>query len=384
MGWLAIVAMALVAVIDVRVTTLDGKTVDGRLKRITPAAVELGGPGAESIPLERVLSVERAEPSSPPVAGPTVGLFGGSRLAIESIESSADKAELRLRGGQAFSLPVTQIAWVRFRTPSPAVDPQWLGLVEQRRLSDTLVIRRPGDAIDQVDGVVLGVGAESISFSLDGETMQAPLAKLEGLLLKTPAGPQEEAKPSPKAVVEDIHGSRWVALDFGDIEGDKVRLKLSPSIDYDVPLDSIRKVELQGSIEFLASQAPVSSEYRPYVSIGLSAELMSQWLGPQVVEGRDLMVCATTEVNYRVSEGFQTLAGSVEVEPQVTLGGECVVKVWLDDKVVWEQTLDVDKPDPRGFELPVGGARRIRFEVLSGQGGDLGDTVRFRQVRLLK
>jgi len=34
--------------------------------------------------------------------------------------------------------------------------------------------------------------------------------------------------------------------------------------------------------------------------------------------------------------------------------------------------------------LPLSGVRRVRFEVVAGDGGDLGDTVRFRQPRMLK
>lgn len=384
MGWLTMLAAALLAAVNVRVTTLDGEIVTGQLSQLDDAGVRLQGEAATQIPLDRVLSIEQVEPVSVSATGASVGLRGGSRVAVDALTSSESIIELAVRGGDPLKLPLKQLLWVRFRGASPAVDPQWLGLVEKQRVSDSLVIRRPGDAIDQVEGVVLGIGAESVSFSLDGDTMQAPVARLEGLLL----GGAESAKPqnaaSPAIVLEDVHGSRWIATSLGQGGDMKVRLQLSEEAFYELPLDAIRKVELRGAIEFLAALPPVESGYTPYVSIGLPKELLSDWLGPQTLEDRDLVLRSTSHVEYRVSEGFQTLVGSVAWAPEVTAGGDCVVRVLLDSKIAWEQTLDVSDPEPRGFELPLGGVRRVRFEVASGNGGDLGDTVRFRQPRMLK
>lgn len=377
-------AAALLAAVNVRVTTLDGEIFTGQLSQLDAAGVNLRGEAAVQIPLDRVLSIEQVEPVSVSGINSSVGLRSGSRVAVDGLTSSESSVELAIRGGGTLRLPLKQLTWIRFRGASPAVDPQWLGLVEKQRVADSLVVRRPGDAIDQVEGVVLAIGAESVSFSLDGETMQAPIARLEGLLLGGAVSAEPENAAPPGIVLEDIHGSRWVATSLGQGDDAKVRLNLSEESFYELPLDAIRKVELRGAIEFLASQPPVESGYTPYVSLGLSKGLLSDWLGSQVLEDRDLVLRSTSHVEYRVGEGFQTLAGSVELAPEVTAGSDCVVRVMLDSKVAWEQTLDVTDPDPRGFELPLGGVRRIRFEVVAGNGGDLGDTVRFRQPRMLK
>ncbi len=384
MGWLTMLAAAVLAVVNVRVTTLDGEIVTGQLSQLDDAGVNLLGEAAIQIPLDRLLAIEQVEPVSVSGTHSTVGLRGGSRVAVDGLTSSESTIELAVRGGQALKLSLKQLLWIRFRGASPAVDPQWLGLVEKQRVSDSLVIRRPGDAIDQVEGVVLAIGAESVSFSLDGETMQAPIARLEGLLLGGAGSAEPPIAGSPAIVLEDVHGSRWVATSLGRGDDAKVRLNLSEDAFYELPLDAIRKVELRGAIEFLAAQPPVESAYTPYVSLGLSKGLLSDWLGPQVLADRDLVLRSTSHVEYRVGEGFQTLAGSVELAPEVTAGADCVVRVLLDSKVAWEQTLDVADPDPRGFELPLSGVRRVRFEVIAGDGGDLGDTVRFRQPRMLK
>lgn len=379
------------AAVTVRIDTIDGQSIVGRLRGLSDQGAVIVVDGDEAsprmLPLDQIMVAQRL---NPPASTPTVsrvGLAGGSRVAIESITADGTTATLAVRGGKPMAVPLKRLRWVRFRAPSAAVDPQWLGLVETPRTSDTLVVRRQGDSIDEVAGVVMAIGAEAVTFNLDGDEMRAPIARLEGLLLATPAG--EEAAGDGAVTVDDVSGSRWVATEIlpggdADKRGDTVRLRLGDGAEYRLPLAAISKIELSGSVDFLATGEPVEMRYVPMVSIGLSPELAGQWLGPQRLGNRDLVMRADSHVEYRLDEGFQSLVGSVDFDPAVTAGGQCVVRISLDGKPVWEETFDVSAVSPRGFELPVGGARRVRFEVVAGGDGDLGDTVRFRQPRVTK
>ncbi len=383
MGWLSLCAVAAFAVVNVRVATLDGNTVEGPLRELGAAGVRIGSEdAAQSIALDQVLSIQRLDRTAVTRPSSRVGLAGGSRVAIESVRAEGSTAELAVRNQSPLRVPLKQLRWVRFRGPSAAVDPQWLGLIDRPRVADALVIRRPGDSIDEVSGIVLGINGESVAFDLDGETMQAPVARLEGLLFASPA--EETQQPQGSVTVEDIDGSRWVAVSLGAGRDAEIELDLGNGMTHRLSIDRIDKVELTGAVEFLAGQPPVESGYTPYLSIGLPAALADKWLGLEIRNDRDLVMRATSHVEYRVSESNQTLVGSVEYDPAVTAGGSCVVRVLLDSKPVWEQTLDVSDPSPRGFELPLGGARRVRLEVNASGDGDLGDTVRVRQPRMLK
>ena len=72
----------------------------------------------------------------------------------------------------------------------------------------------------------------------------------------------------------------------------------------------------------------------------------------------------------------------VRRDSSVSKAGDVHIKVMVDDKEVWNETLS--DPQPRGFELKVRGARRVRFVADSGSDGDVGDTVRILRPRLLK
>ncbi|HBJ34295.1 MAG TPA: hypothetical protein DDZ51_05920 [Planctomycetaceae bacterium] len=374
--------------IAVRVDTIDGLSKTGTLSGVSAQGVNLlvDDSTPQTIALDQILAIQRTDnpPTTPP--GARIGLDGGSRLAIAGVKSEGAGATIKIRGGDELQVPLKMLRWIRFRNPSAAVDPQWLGLIDRPRASDSLVIRRPGDAIDEVAGIVLAISDENISFSLDGDTMQAPIAKLEGVVFTT-AG-TDAVLPANKAggsvLVDDIFGSRFVATAMTGSDDGTIELKLSDELKYRLPIQSISKIELTGSVEFLAMVQPVETKYVPLIHIGIGPELSRQWLNPEVQNGRDLVMRAASHIEYRLSEGFQTLVGSVDFDPAVTAGGKSVVKILLDGKPVWEQSLQVTDASSRGFELPIGGARRVRFEISSENDGDLGDTVRLRQPRITK
>jgi hypothetical protein len=386
MGWLAICAVAALAVVDVRVATLDGNTVEGPLRSLGSADVQVGGdatgPAEHIIALDQVLSISRLEPTATTRPAARAGLAGGSRIAISQVSTEGAQAQLAVRNQASLSVPLKQLRWIRFGSPAAAVDPQWLGLVDRPRSADALVVRRPGDAIDEVSGIVLGIGQESVSFDLDGDTMQAPRARLEGLLFASTAA--DLAADQGKVIVDDIDGSRWVAISLGPGRDGEVELNLGSGLLYRLPLDRIEKVEMTGAVEFLAGLPAAAAGYAAHLSLGLPGELATTWLGPESDAGRDLLMRATSHLEVRVPDGSQTLLGSFEFDQRVAAGGNCVVRVLVDSQPVWEQTLDVSDPSPRGFELPLGGARRVRLEVAAGADGDLGDTVRVRQPRMMK
>lgn len=381
MHWLTCLLVTATAVVEVRLTTLDGQAVTGQLQG-------LGADGAQlqvdaqprTIALDQIVSIERTEEVAQRRTAGRVGLAGGSRLLIEDLVIADDAAELTLRGGHRLSVPLKRLDWIRFRSSSDAVDAQWLGLIERPRSADTLVVRRSGDAIDEVAGVVLGVDDEVVHFSLDGEAMRAPRTRLEGVVLAS--SPDAESAVGGEITIDDIAGSRWLATSLGPANDGELTIELAPDLSHRLPLQSIRKIELSGSVDYLVDHQPLSAQFRPAVSLGLQDGLLGGWLGPETA-GRDLLLRAKSHIEYHTAEGMETLVGSVDFDERVDAGTSCLVRVLLDGEAAWEHRLDVEDGAPRGFELPLAGVRRIRLEV-EADGADLGNTVRFRQLRMQK
>ena len=202
-------ALVLAAVLQVRVTTIDGASRDASLTAVTERGIKIEGRGTpETISLEKLLSVERLDRPASTTPTMRVELFGGTRVAVTGITASDADASLSIRGQAQLKLPLNRVRWVRFRNGSPAIDPQWLGMIEKTKSADTLVVRRANDALDEVQGIVKSITSEFVNVDLDGDALQAPIGKLEGVLFadRTPVA------DAGKIIVEDLQGSRWRAV----------------------------------------------------------------------------------------------------------------------------------------------------------------------------
>jgi hypothetical protein len=376
-----VLAMLLAAVIQVRVTTVDGVTNDVDLLGVNAVGLEIESGGqTKTVAFDNLLSMTRTTSASiaPPVM--RAELSNGSRIAISGVTSDGETAILNLREQQPLSIPIKQVRWLRFRSSSATVDPQWLGMIDKARTTDVLVVRRAGDALDEVEGIVKSITAKVVTVDLDGEDLPAPLEKLEGVLFANATA----VAPAGKILVEDTVGSRWQARSLSPGANNAILLELGGGVTHEIPLAQLRKIEATGSVQYLASESPAESSFVAVSKVGLGDALASQWFEAKSDNGRDLVMHADSFVEYRLDETFSTIAGTVQFDPTVTAGGTCSLKILLDGKAVWDQTFDVKDPSPKGYELPIGAAKRVRFDVKSAGDGDLGDTLRLRQPRLVK
>lgn len=376
-----VLAVLLATAIQVRITTIDGTARDASLSNVAQTGLTIDVDGTtQTLALEEVLSVSSLDPAATTTPAMRVELFAGSRIAVTETVTADSRLVLKPRDQPALSLPLTQIRWIRFRPASPAVDPQWLGLIDKVRTADALIVRRAGNALDEVQGIVKSISADAVTVDLEGDDLLAPIDKLEGILFANSAVRPQEGK----IIVEDTLGSRWRVVSFKSGSSDAMTLDLGNGITHEIPLRQLRKIETTGSVLFLASETPAQSSYRPVSKLGLNEDVVNRWFAAGPNEGRDLVMHADADAEYRIKDGFSTLMGSVQLDASVVAGGKCSMRIMLDDQVVWDQVFDVDDPAPRGYELPLGKARRVRFEVMNAGDGDIGDTLRLRQPRLVK
>ena len=374
------VAPLQVSAVQVRLTTVDGVAREVSLKSMNETGLVIDSVGtSETIAWDNLLSAERTEASSstPPVM--RVELAGGSRVAVTQVTSEGNEATLVTREQEPLKAPLKELKSIRFKASSPATDPQWLGMLDSPRTADVLVVRRAGDSLDEVQGIVKSITATVVTIDLDGDEVSAPIEKLEGVLFANATSSAEVGG----LLVEDTQGSRWRATSITSPRDGFVSLALGRSLKHEIRLDQLNRLESTGSVQFLALEAPAEKAYVPTTKLGLDASLAGQWLGANV-DGNDLVMQAESHVEYRLGGEYSTLRGSAQFDPVVTVGGQCAMRILLDGKVVWDQVFDIEDPSARGYELPLGSARRLRFEVKTAGDGDLGDTLRIRQPRLVK
>jgi len=374
-------AMLLALAINVRVTTVDGTSIDASLVGIVETGYEIDvDQKTRVIPFQDALSIIRADasPGFPP--GMQAQLIGGSRIAITGVTMDETDVKFMIRDQSPIAIPVKQVRWIRLRQSSATLDPQWLGTIEKPNVADILVVRRSADSLDEVEGIAKSITEKNVVVDLDGETLSAPIEKLEGIVFANVMSDADEGK----LLVEDINGSKWRAKAILPGDNGEVRIELYGGISVSFPISQVKKIEATDAVQFLASETPAEGSYQAVSKIGLDATVATQWFGAQSVDDRDIIMHADSDIQYRLDDRYTTLQGSVSVDPEVVAGGRCELKIWMDDNVAWQQSFDVDALDTKGFELPIGSAKRVRFELKSGDDGDMGDTVRIRQPRLIK
>lgn len=382
-GWGLLPGLAglLIAAIPVRVTRTSGDAIEGELAGLEAAAIRVDRGGEPvRISVDEIVSLvpqRSGEAADPPMR---VLLRDGSRVAARSVTLSDDALEATLSAGGPLTVPVRRVAAIRFRRGTPATDPRWLGMLEQPPRGDRLAIRRDGGRLDAVGGVVKSIDAERVRFSLGDDTVDAPLGRLEGVVFGSSG---DEPAAAAIATVEDRHGSRWVIESWtpGEVE-ESIEVRLAGSLRHAIPVDSIASIRFSSGLRRLADQEPAGRDFRPYLETDVPAELLEGWFGPRVGEDGELEMFGGSSVSYRVEPGFAKLLGSVRRDPEADRAGKLVVRVALDDRVVWEQEL-TDR-SPQGFEIELRDAARVRFEVSGGGDGEVGDVARFLRSRFVK
>ncbi|WP_158222693.1 NPCBM/NEW2 domain-containing protein [Rhodopirellula sp. MGV] len=382
--WLLLASLALCSIgssntfaVDVEIELSSGDKVRGPWDAASGETITIGQP-PKVIELSQVTQLRPLDPEStgvPPAM--EVTLVDGSSIRANEVTADGSTVKVSPNRQATMSFVLNAVRGIRFRPSAANTDPQWLGLFERELRSDLLVIHRGNAQLDPVEGVVLSIDDKMVLFELDGEKIEAPLDRLEGVILRN----RTETRTS-KVRLEDINGTQLVVSRM-EVEpaGESVRLTLGSGVQHELKISQIKRIQFASGTQLLTRQKPASQTMSPYLKTNVSESLFDAWFAP-ASEGDDLSAVAGGSVEYRVDEGFENLVGSVGRDPSSEGQSKIKIQIAVDEEVVWEQDLADDSIV--GFRLPVTGARRVKFTVLPTPDGDVGDLVRFYKPRLLK
>lgn len=345
----------------------------------------------------------------------TITLRDGSQLRARSVESTdGDAVLVKLRGLNPLALDLKQLRAVRFRPANPAVDPVWLGRVEEPKRKDTLVIRSSDDSLRPIDGTLIGFDLDKVRFDLLGDVISAPIDRLEGIVFAavTDGG---DAQTAP-FLVEDINGSRFTSASIAWRDDSlAINMDESEGATLLIPRERLRRVEFRSGVQALIGCDVAESDYVTMDTTKLDANVLTQWLGPEVI-GQDLAMNAGSQITYRIPSGFDRFVAAIKRDPQIYRRGTVIVKLALDGETVWETSLratqdqdrnaevtndrmgeaastdaddDLETIDVVGIDQPIGDARRLTLLLTSVAGGDraepgVGGRVQWIRPRLIK
>lgn len=376
----------------VELHTADGATVSGTLVSLSESKAVVLADGAEQpFEADQLQNIQFPEAALLD-AEAFVGLHDGTIIGFEQLEMAEGGSGVRVthRIAGPLELAVEDIHWIRFQPRRAATNARWQELVEQERPSDLLVIRRPNNVLDRINGIVLGIEQSQVLFDLDGERIAAPRDRLEGIVFREASG-RPEAK-QPAARLTDVSGSRWAVATMSLQPSDGsdaavLQLETVGGKSLSLNLDQIVEISFASAAVALDRLTPISAKITPFHDLGLPAELTSALIGAQQVEevaarsGKSATIVMTgrSSLEYRIPEGAQQLTARV-VMPRPS-GQPVHLRILLDGKESLSLPLDAQQPQ-HAVQLDISGARRLLLDYDGFSAAGIGDRILIQNARM--
>jgi len=356
--------------VAVRVELADGGVRRGSLQRIDGDKVAIvAAEGRQTWPVAEIRRVvsESSGRAAPPAV--QVGLSDGGTLAGDDFSLQGERAIIAV-GSDRIELPaerVQRVAWLAAGETAPA----WRGAVPPQPTSDLVVVRRE-DGPEFVECAVAGVGPESVTVVLDGDTIPVKRAKVAGIEWLRSATP-----PAGGTVVRVIGGElRSAGLAWspaGLVLDDAIRLPagLLRSIDYaagrTVPLATLEaeRVDVE---PFFGSLGRIE---------GLAAFFRPRTVADPEGGGGTLVVRPRTVASWRIPAAARRLRATLDRDVPAGSPARVLVTLTVDDREAFRRELDAatTAAGPIAIDCDVAAGRRLTLAV-DFAADDLGCGVR--------
>jgi hypothetical protein len=359
------------------------------------------------------LSVRFTAANSPTDAAgyPFVQLVDGTQIPIADFRVAGTRASITplpaaaaATNPQQISLPVRQIAVVRFKPLTGATAAQWDEVRAQNLPSDVLVIfKRGGESLDYVEGVVGDVSADKIDFKLDGETTRADRTLAAGLFYFRR---DTNAPADPPCVLRGKSGLK-AAIAEASIAGDTIRLKTTSGVEFTWPLDDLTLADFSaGKIAYLSDLEPASQKWTPLVALPAAAAAygklrrdQSPFGGPLVlalpvdsspsprtrdrVFEKGLALRSRAELTYRLPSGYRRLTALAGIDPHAAASGNVKLSIQGDGRDLFVKDVAGIEP-PATVDVDIANVRRLTIFVDYGRNLDQGDWLILGDARIVK
>ena len=399
----------------VTVTPLSGEPVTGKLVQLNGEQVvaEAGG-ASKTFSASDLLAVEFAAEKLADKPAVWIELIDGSKLLAATYTVQTGKASLGLIGGVTVEIPTRLIHAVRFRQQDAQLAQQWREIIAAPHTGDLVVVRKTSmraiddgeaepktvteTALDELDGTLLDVLADSVTFEWDGDKIDVKREKIEGLVYYHSV--RRELPPGVCRLI-DAAGSQWTLKSL-ELAGDKLTIVSAAGATATLPVASVSKIDFSvGNVADLSELEPDTGDGEPVVSlqpVAMAAKFGRMFKvsrspplgadgfkigGKRYSSGLSLHSPAT--LVYRVPEGFRKLHAVAGVDDSIVAPGEFNFQILGDGKELFRH--ECGGSDTRGpvvINLDLTGIRRISLVLDPADGQDIGDQLNLCEARLTK
>jgi len=309
----------------------------------------------------------------------------GSRLTGQSSSGWRLKDLL----GNDVAISSKSLKAVRLKAIAPELVKTWQSAILETKNADAVILLRSGNSLDRINGVILQVQEESITFDLDGQQIDIPIEKLVGLVWFQ--RDQERVKPTIEVSATDH--SVWMAESLA-MKSNVLELRTSLGQSVSIPLVQISRINYstanirwladvesleavaERQIEFKTPIASVDKAFAPrFVVNGLAP------LSTSLAADKDLYFPSPGYYLFRVPEGFSSLQCRVERTDDGSQRTDITIEVWQDDQKISEQPLsfNVDFAD---LAIPLKSEKKTKLAVICKSKLMIGTEITWKQPRL--
>jgi len=358
---------AATSVLLVDVSTLKGDHFRGTLKQLSAETLVIAGKsGEQRLSLADVLDVRFLSPAQPASAvstGPIVVFGDGSRIGCRDVLTSARSAKLQTHRMGSVSVPLSDVAHIRFAPADSRVDAAWQKLTQRRSKRDMLIIRKK-NVLDHLDGVVGNIDGKVVRFLLSGNEIPVGREKVFGIVYTRPPVASRKAFCRIAMAGDDRIDVSRVILDAGQLQA-----RLISGSTVRIAVESIRRLDFSaGKVQYLSAMQPREVRYTPVFDEDFRYQRDHTWeRKPLRVGGktyaRGLWIHSKTFLRYRLAGAFRRFQAVMGIDDDVRgRGGDVHVVIRGDGKILFESDVkDGDKPQT--LDLDIRGVRDLEILV---------------------
>ncbi len=351
----------------------------------------------------------------PPTPSVWIDLTDGSRLLASSYTVERGIGRVRLTNNTPVEVRTRAVHAVRFKNHQnePALAEQWAKIVAREdRSADVVVVRRtiekavnPEDkataqieySLDYVDGVLYNITAENIQVELDGELIDVPRSRVEGLIYYHPRG---DKPAEPVCRVTDVFGSVWSAGELNwRLDEQKLTLKTTAGLTVELPVEELRRLDFSvGKMLYLSDLEPATVEFTSRESGGASDENYARLFsykrdralldgGPLRVAGQEyrkgLALPSRTVLTYVLPEGYRRFRAIAGIDDRTGGRGHVELVLFGDGRELERHEIDA-AAEPVRLDVDITGVRRLTIRADWGKYGDRNDDLDLCEARITK
>ncbi len=358
---------------------LDSATEKGLKLSTERGIIEFGASELHRVMLSSSRSSSRGEA--------IVALLDGSKLFGKKLIGKEQSWSLRDEKDQIIGLGAGVVKSLQFRPLTSELQVAWDAALAERSDGDALVVLRPGNSVDRVNGLIREIKEGTVSFDLDGQVIDVANEKLLGVIWYRK--PLDRVQPT--VAIRLVDGGLVYAESFS-IRSGSLEYQGQVGQSAKIPLDQVSVINYShANLKWLSELEVLESKTARRIDWKQDSPLIERSQLPRMERsstdslegGADLHFPSPGSFAFRVPDGFQRLVTRIERSDRGTQRSTLRIEVWQDDvKIIDKQMAASD--DSLDLEVPLVAGKKVRLAVASSNRLMVGTDLRWIQPRLVR